>query len=300
MLLSQGHALIRSRRNFSQVKLLGVVGSGQMGSGIAKVALTSKFPVIMMDSNEKSLMKGKTLIEKLLAGDVTKQRLTQDEADAAINRLQVTTDLKSLAPADFVVEAATENFAIKFQIFESLDGICPPSTILASNTSSISISSIAAHTKRPHNVIGMHFMNPVPVMKLVEIIPGLATCEATKIQTLAFAKALGKETTESRDIAGFIANRLLAPYLNEAIYALYEGIGTKEDIDTTMKLGTNVPMGPLTLADFIGLDTLLSILKVLQNELGDRYKPCPLLARYVELGWLGKKSGRGFYDYTSK
>jgi len=196
-----------------------------------------------------------------------------------------------------VIEAATENPSLKFDLFKQLDGICLPGAILASNTSSISITSIASHTSRPDKVIGMHFMNPVPVMKLVEVISGIATSAETLSSTLALAKLMDKVTTQSRDIAGFIANRLLAPYLNEAIQALYEGLGSKEDIDTTMKLGCNMPMGPLTLADFIGLDTLLAILRVLESELGPKYQPCPLLVRYVEAGWVGKKSGRGFFSY---
>jgi len=272
-----------------------------MGSGIAKVALlTTKAQVVLMDSNQVAVERAQMLIEKLIDGDVTKSRISAEDAAAAKSRLQTTTVLEDIPErSDFIIEAASENPQIKFEIFRTLDKLCLPSTILASNTSSISITNIASYTKRPQNVIGMHFMNPVPVMKLVEVIPGLSTSQGTQDRTLALAHQMGKTTTISRDIAGFIANRLLAPYLNEAIQALYEGLGTAEDIDTTMKLGCNMPMGPLTLADFIGLDTVLSILNILHGELGAKYKPSPLLQRYVDAGWLGKKSGRGFFKYTT-
>jgi len=284
------------RRNAHNVAVL---GAGQMGTGIAKVLISkAKTPVILIDINSELTKKAEQIIQKQLDTDVVKLRMTTSEAEAAKKLLTITDTLSETVRCDIIIEAVTEKPSLKFQIFKELDTICKPTTILASNTSSISITQIASHTNRPSKVIGMHFMNPVPVMKLVEIIPGLATSAETIYIVKDLAKRMDKVTTESRDIAGFIANRLLAPYLNEAIQALYEGLGTKEDIDTTMKLGCNMPMGPLTLADFIGLDTLLSILQVIHAEKGDKYKPCPLLSRYVEAGWLGKKSGRGFFVYS--
>jgi len=235
--------------------------------------------------------------DSLFAKDVAKDKITKADADAAKARLSAVSSLGELANVDFVVEAAKESPELKDSIFQKLDEVVHKSAILASNTSSISITRIGANTQRPQQVIGMHFMNPVPVMKLVEIIPGVATSESTIATTLALAELMGKVTTRSKDFAGFIANRLLCPYLNEAFEALREGLGTAEDIDTTMKLGCNMPMGPLTLADFIGLDTVLAIMKVMQAELGDRYKPSPLLVRYVEAGWLGKKTGKGVFSY---
>jgi len=230
---------------------------------------------------------------------VKKDKLSASEADVAIERVRTSTELGAHEAAQLVVEAATENEGLKFGIFESLSTLTPAETILASNTSSISITAIAGHTNRPDKVVGMHFMNPVPVMKLVELIRGLATSDATFEAVQSVAETLGKTTVEGRDMPGFIVNRVLMPYINEAVYALYEGIGSVEDIDTAMKLGTNVPMGPLTLADFVGLDTCLAIMEVLQTGLGgdSKYRACPLLRKYVEAGWLGRKSGRGFYDY---
>jgi len=280
-----------------------VVGAGQMGTGIAKVAITqAKRSVILMDTNTKALGQAKEMIDFLFSKDVGKGKISQEDSDAAKSRLVFSQDYAPFSEADFIIEAASENPSLKASIFSSLDKICKPDAILASNTSSISITRIASSTQRPDKVIGMHFMNPVPVMKLVEIIPGIATSAETLTQTKDLAAAMGKVTTESRDVAGFIANRLLCPYLNEAIQALYEGLGTVDDINNTLLLGCNMPMGPLTLADFIGLDTVLAIMQVLHAELGDRYKPSPLLVRYVEAGWLGKKSGRGFlvYDQTKK
>jgi len=269
-----------------------------MGTGIAKVAITqAKIPVVLMDSSSKQLEKAHLLIESLFAKDVAKEKISKEDAAAAKARLKTTQSLGDLAEVDFVIEAAIENPELKDSIFKKLDDIVKKDAILASNTSSISISRISTNTKRPDKVIGMHFMNPVPVMKLVEIIPGIATSESTKSATIALAKQMDKVTTQSKDFAGFIANRLLCPYLNEAFEALREGLGTAEDIDTTMKLGCNMPMGPLTLADFIGLDTVLAIMRVMQAELGDRYKPSPLLIRYVEAGWFGKKAGRGVFEY---
>uniref|UniRef100_A0A6B2LCH6 3-hydroxybutyryl-CoA dehydrogenase n=1 Tax=Arcella intermedia TaxID=1963864 RepID=A0A6B2LCH6_9EUKA len=280
---------------------MGIVGSGQMGSGIAKVAMaTAQLDVLLVDNNANALSSAAKGIEGLIAKDVAKGKLTADLAKAATARLKTTTQLGDLKDVDFVIEAVSEVPALKDSLFRELDRVCPPHAILASNTSSISITRIGSNTKRAEKVIGMHFMNPVPVMKLVEVIPSLATSQETAERTLALAKAMEKVTTKSEDIAGFIANRLLCPYLNEAFVALGEGLGTKEDIDTTLKLGCNMPMGPLTLADFIGLDTVLAIMNVLHKELGDKYKPSPLLVRYVEAGWLGKKVGRGVFTYETK
>ena len=235
----------------------------------------------------------------LLQKDVSKGKITEQDKNEARSRIQVTDDIRLFEKCDFVIEAVSENPALKRELFSSLSEITSAGTILASNTSSISITKIAASTQCPDAVIGMHFMNPVPVMKLVEIIPGLATTKETVVKTRRLAHAMGKVTTLSDDVPGFIANRLLMPYINEAVFALQEGLGTKEDIDTTMKLGTNMPMGPLTLADFIGLDTCLAIMRILHGQLGDsKYRPSPLLIKYVDAGWLGKKTGRGFYEYS--
>jgi 3-hydroxybutyryl-CoA dehydrogenase len=284
--------------NAPSINTMGVVGSGQMGAGIAQVAAQAGLHVIVTDIADAALDKGKKAIADSLARLVKKEVLTQADADAAAARLTWSTDTKAHAASDFVVEAATENEALKKKIFIELDGICRPGVLLASNTSSISITRLAASTKRPELFIGMHFMNPVPVMKLVELIRGIATSDETYAATKALAEKLGKTTTVSKDYPGFIANRILMPMINEAFYALMEGVGSAEDIDTTMKLGTNQPMGPLTLADFIGLDTCLAILRVLHDGLGDsKYRPCPLLVQYVDAGWHGKKSGRGVYRY---
>ncbi len=265
------------------IERIGVVGAGQMGNGIAQAQLA----------------RARQTIDKNMARLVKKEKVSQAEADAAVARISTHTDIAALADCQLVIEAATERVDLKFKIFEQLAAVCPEDTILASNTSSISITAIAARTKRPDNVIGMHFMNPVPVMKLVEVIRGLATSDETLAAVNAVAEKMGKTTVESRDMPGFIVNRVLMPYINEAVYALYEGIASVEDIDTAMKLGTNVPMGPLTLADFIGLDTCLAIMEVLHDGMGgdSKYRPCPLLRKYVEAGWLGRKVGRGFYTY---
>ncbi|KAJ3031159.1 hypothetical protein HDV00_008493 [Rhizophlyctis rosea] len=280
-----------------------------MGAGIAQVAAgVAKLPVLLHDANEKQVDKALKFIDVLLQKDLLKGKITGEEKDEVLGRI-IKSDIASFSEVDFAIEAISENSALKRELLASLDKIIPADAILASNTSSISITKLAAATKRPGKVIGMHFMNPVPVMKLVEIIPGLATSPETLQTTLTLSQSMGKTTTTSSDMPGFIANRVLMPYINEAVYVLQEGIATREDIDTTMRLGTNVPMGPLTLADFIGLDTCLAILKVLHTQLGDdKYRPSPLLVKYVDAGWLerlidpgfyraGKKTGRGFYTY---
>ncbi|KAL7748020.1 hypothetical protein RI367_006566 [Sorochytrium milnesiophthora] len=284
------------------VRQLGVIGAGQMGNGIACVAANhAKVPVLLVDAKQEQIDKGLKYIEVNLEKDVLKGKMSAEERDAAMGRVTTATDMDAFADVDFAIEAVSENPTLKREIFSTLAKVMSPDSILASNTSSISITKIAAATRRPEKVIGMHFMNPVPMMKLVEIIPGLATDAETLRKTLALAHAMNKTTTQSRDVPGFIANRLLMPYINEAVFALQENIGSRDDIDTTMKLGTNVPMGPLTLADFIGLDTCLSIMKILHTQLGeDKYRPAPLLQSYVDAGWLGKKVGRGFYAYDTR
>ncbi|MGI6655957.1 MAG: 3-hydroxybutyryl-CoA dehydrogenase [Desulfobulbus sp.] len=281
------------------VRTFGVVGAGQMGNGIAQVAATCGLNVIMNDIKQEFVDRGLATITKNLQRNVDKGRLEADEKDRILARIKTSVDLKDMQAADYVVEAASENEGIKFKIFESLEAICPAHTILASNTSSIPIGRIAAHTKRPGKVIGMHFMNPVPVMKLVEVICGVATDTETLDTTMELTARMGKTPARSNDFPGFIANRILMPMINEAVFALYHGVGTKEDIDTVMKLGMNHPMGPLALADLIGLDTCLAIMETLHQGFGDsKYRPCPLLRQYVEAGWLGRKSGRGFYSYA--
>ena len=281
------------------VKTFGVIGSGQMGNGIAQVAAASGLTVIMNDIKQEFVDKGLKTIGGILARNVEKGKMTSADKDALLARVRGSVSLADMAAADIVVEAATEKEEIKFQIFRELDRICRPEAILATNTSSIPIGRIAAQTRRPDKVIGMHFMNPVPVMKLVEIIPGLATSEETLKVVWELALAFGKTPAKANDYPGFIANRILLPMINEAVYCLYHGVGTREDIDTVMKLGMNHPMGPLALADLIGLDTCLAIMETLYEGFKDsKYRPCPLLRKYVEAGWLGRKSGRGFYSYT--
>jgi 3-hydroxybutyryl-CoA dehydrogenase len=281
-----------------EIKVFGVIGAGQMGNGIAQVAAASGLNVIMNDIQQEFVDKGLKTIAGILSRNVEKGKMTAAEKDALLGRIKLSVSLQDMAAADFVVEAATEKQDIKFQLFRDLDRICKPGVILATNTSSIPIGRIAAQTQRPDKVIGMHFMNPVPVMKLVEVIPGIATSEETFKTTWALSEKFGKTPAKANDYPGFIANRILLPMLNEAVYCLYHGVGTREDIDTVMKLGMNHPMGPLALADLIGLDTCLAIMETLYEGFKDsKYRPCPLLRKYVEAGWLGRKTGRGFYEY---
>lgn len=280
------------------IKTFGVIGAGQMGNGIAQVAALSGLEVIMNDIKAEFVERGFTSIKKNLRRSVDKGRMTDEEMNAVLERIRTSVDIKDMASVDFVVEAATENESIKFQIFKDLDQICEPHVILATNTSSIPIGRIASHTGRPGKIIGMHFMNPVPVMKLIEIIRGLRTTDDTFKTTWNLAVKLGKTPAEANDYPGFIINRILMPMINEAVYCLYHGVGSREDIDTVMTLGANHPMGPLALADLIGLDTCLANMDTLFDGFKDtKYRPCPLLKRYVEAGWLGKKTGRGFYEY---
>ncbi len=281
-----------------EVKTFGVIGAGQMGNGIAQVAAMSGLDVIMNDISDEFVERGMGTITKILSRNVDKGKMSEDDKNAVLNRIKLSTSLKDMESADFVVEAAIEREDIKFQIFKDLDEICGAEAILATNTSSIPIGRIAAQTTRPEKVIGMHFMNPVPVMKLVEVICGIATSDETFKITWDLAEKFGKTPAKAEDYPGFIANRILLPMINEAIYCLYHGVGTREDIDTVMKLGMNHPMGPLTLADLIGLDTCLAIMQTLYDGFNDsKYRPCPLLRKYVEAGWLGRKTGRGFYEY---
>ncbi|MCG8337025.1 MAG: 3-hydroxybutyryl-CoA dehydrogenase [Proteobacteria bacterium] len=281
-----------------EIKTFGVIGAGQMGNGIAQVAAMSGLDVIMNDIKDEFVEKGLATIAKNLEKSVSKGKLPADEKDAILKRIQTSVDLKDMAKADFLVEAATENEPVKLKIFRDLDEICNEGVILSTNTSSIPIGRIAANTNRPELIIGMHFMNPVPVMKLVEVIRGIATSEETFQTTWKLSEKFGKTPAEANDFPGFIANRILMPMINEAVFCLYHNVGKADDIDTVMKLGMNHPMGPLALADLIGLDTCLAIMETLYDGFKDsKYRPCPLLRKYVEAGWLGRKTGRGFYSY---
>ena len=280
------------------IQTFGVIGAGQMGNGITQVAAMSGLNVTMNDIKEEFVERGLATITKILSRNVEKGKMTDDEKAAVLGRIKTSVSLKDMSSADFVVEAAVENEALKFQIFKDLDEICESGVILATNTSSIPIGRIAAQTRRPEKVIGMHFMNPVPVMRLVEVIPGIATSEETLKITWQLAEKFRKTPAQANDYPGFIANRILLPMINEAVYCLYHNVGTREDIDTVMKLGMNHPMGPLTLADLIGLDTCLAVMETLYDGFKDsKYRPCPLLRKYVEAGWLGRKTGKGFYEY---
>lgn len=281
------------------IKKVMVIGAGQMGGGIAQVCAQAGYEVLLNDIQEESFNKGLAVITKNLARNVEKERMTEEEKEQVLSRITKSLTLEDAKNVDIVIEAAVENMAIKRKIFAELDEIAPENTILATNTSSLPITEIAEATNRPEKVIGMHFMNPVPVMKLVEIIRGLATADEVYQAVEDMTNKLSKVPVEVNDFPGFVANRVLMPMINEAVYTLYEGVATKEAIDEVMKLGMNHPMGPLQLADFIGLDTCLYIMETLHEGFGDsKYRPCPLLRKYVKAGWLGKKSGRGFYEYN--
>jgi 3-hydroxybutyryl-CoA dehydrogenase len=285
----------------TSIETLGVVGAGQMGRGIAQVAASSGLKVKVLDATQEMADAALAKLERVLDRLVEKGKISGEDRDSTLLRISAHGDYDALSDADFVIEAAPEREDLKLDIFKKLNEVTRPEAILASNTSSISITKIGATTTRPERVIGMHFMNPVPLMKLVEIVRGLPTSDETYTETCALAERFGKTTIAARDIPGFIVNRVLIPLLNEACYALYEGLGTVEDIDIGVKLGLNHPMGPLELSDLIGLDTCLAIARVLHSELGDdKYRPCPLLRQHVAAGWLGRKSGRGFYKYDAR
>ena len=281
------------------MKTIMVIGAGQMGGGIAQVAAQAGYSVILKDIKDEYVMRGLGIIQKNLKRNVEKGKLTTEDMEVILSRITKSTSLQDATLADLVIEAAVENMAIKAQIFSQLDVICPEHTILATNTSSLPITEIGAFTKRPDRVIGMHFMNPVPVMKLVEVIRGLVTSDEVYKTVETLSIDLGKTPVEVNDAPGFVANRILVPMLNEAVRTLYRGIASVEAIDNVMKLGMNHPMGPLALADLIGLDTVLAIMETLHENLGESYRPCPLLRKYVKAGWLGRKSGRGFYNYQA-
>lgn len=283
-----------------EIKKIGVVGAGQMGSGIAEVAIASGFDVLIRDVTMEAVQKGRMRIVTDFDKRVQKGKMTAAEKEEILQRLSTTMKLEDLGKCDFIIEAAVENIPLKWEIFKKLDEVAPRETVLASNTSSISITRIASVTQRPDRVIGMHFFNPATVMKLIEIIRGLVTSDETFRMTRDLCLKMGKTPLEANDFPGFVSSRLIFSFMNEAIYAHYEGLGKAEDIDTIMKMGANHPMGPLELADLVGLDTVLSVMSVLQEAFGDKYRPCPLLTKYVEAGYLGVKTGRGFYSYGEK
>jgi 3-hydroxybutyryl-CoA dehydrogenase len=280
---------------------VGIIGAGQMGNGIAHVAAIAGYEVALNDLKKETVDKARATIERNMARQVSRALITEGEMQAALKRIRYAPDMETVGQKDLVIEAATEDEAVKRKIFTDLCPKLKPATILASNTSSISITRLASATDRPERFIGMHFMNPVPMMQLVELIRGIATEDETFVASRAFVESLGKVTAVSEDFPAFIVNRILLPMINEAVYTLYEGVGTVESIDKAMRLGANHPMGPLELADFIGLDTCLSVMQVLYEGLADsKYRPCPLLVKYVEAGWLGRKTQRGFYDYRGE
>lgn len=282
-----------------EIQNITVIGAGQMGSGIAQVCAQSGYNVLLQDVNEEALGKGMDSIQKQLTRSVDKGRISEEEKEDTLNKLSSSIDIGDVYEADLVIEAVIENLDVKKELFQQLDSIVPSHTILATNTSSLPVTEIAAVTNRPEKVIGMHFMNPVPIMKLVEVIRAIQTDKETYETIVDVTKELNKTSVTVNDYPGFVANRILIPMINEAIYTVYEGVASPEDVDTVMKLGANHPMGPLTLADFIGLDTCLYIMEVLYEGFGDsKYRPCPLLRQYVQAGWYGKKSGRGFFTYS--